>query len=126
MPSNQESSSTASRVRLLLADVIELVQVRLELFTVEARLETARLVWMLMLGAFAVVLLSFGLIFLSIFITVLLWDTHRELALAVFTALFLGGGFVLLMLARSRFKQGARMFEATRAELQRDKERMQP
>ena len=118
--------STAARVRGLLADVFELAQVRLELFTVEARQELSRLTWMAVMAALAVVFVSFGLIFLSIFITVLLWDTHRELALAVFTALFLGGGFVLLVLARSRFKQGARMFAATRAELQRDKERMQP
>ena len=85
-------ASTAARVRGLLADVIELAQVRFELFTVEAREELARLAGMAVMGALAVVFVSFGLIFLAIFLTVLLWDTHRLLALGIFTSLFLGGG----------------------------------
>ena len=72
-------ASTAARVRGLLADVIELAQVRFELFTVEAREELARLAGMAVMGALAVVFVSFGLIFLAIFLTVLLWDTHRVL-----------------------------------------------
>ncbi|HNI86044.1 MAG TPA: phage holin family protein, partial [Ottowia sp.] len=76
-----QDAGTAARLRALLADVVELVQVRLELFTVEAREELARLARMAVLGALAVVLLSFGLIFLALFLTVLLWDSQRLLAL---------------------------------------------
>ena len=50
-------ASTAARVRGLLADVIELAQVRFELFTVEAREELARLAGMAVMGALAVVAL---------------------------------------------------------------------
>ena len=67
---------------------------------------------------------SFGLIFLAIFLTVLLWDTHRLLALGIFTSLFLGGGLVLALLAWNKAKQGFRMFGATRSELQRDQDRL--
>ncbi|MFT3779571.1 MAG: phage holin family protein [Ottowia sp.] len=117
---------TAARVRGLLADVFELAQVRLELFTVEARQELSRLTWMAVMAALAVVFVSFGLIFLAIFLTVLLWDTQRLLALGVFTTLFLGGGLVLAGLAWQRARQGARMFAATRDELRRDQERLRP
>ena len=117
-------ASTAARVRGLLADVVELAQVRLELFTVEARQEASRLTWMAVLAALAVVFFSFGLIFLAVFITVMLWDTQRLLALGVFTALFLGGGLVLALLAAQRARQAARMFSATRDELRRDQERL--
>ncbi len=118
------SASTAARLRALLADVIELAQVRLELFTVEAREELARLAGMAAMGVLAVVLLSFGLIFLALFLTVLLWDAQRLLALGIFTALFLGGGGVLALVVRHQLQRGLRLFAATRDELQRDQERL--
>ena len=88
MASSSSDVNTAGRLRGLFADVIELAQVRLELFTVEARVELSRLTWLAVLGALAVVFVSFGLIFLAIFLTVLVWDTHRLVALGIFT--FLG------------------------------------
>ena len=124
MASSPSDVNTAGRLRGLFADVIELAQVRLELFTVEARVELSRLTWLAVLGALAVVFVSFGLIFLAIFLTVLVWDTHRLVALGIFTTLFLGGGLVLALLAWQRARQGARMFAASRDELRRDQERL--
>lgn len=117
-------AGTAARLRALLADVVELVQVRLELFTIEARQELARLAHMAALGALAVVLLSFGLIFLALFLTVLLWDSQRLLALGIFTTLFLGGGAGLVLWVRQQARHGLRMFAATRDELLRDQQRL--
>lgn len=119
-----EQPSTAKRVRGLVADVIELAQVRFELLTIEARQELLRLGQLAMFGTFAIVFLSFGLIFLAIFLTVLFWDTHRLVALGIFTALFLGGGVAFSVVAWARFKEGSRMFSATRDELQRDQDRL--
>ena len=117
-------ASTAARVRGLFADVIELAQVRFELFTVEARDELSRLARMAVMGALAVVFVSFGLIFLAIFLTVLLWDSQRLLALGVFTTLFLGGGAGLVLWVRQQARQGLQMFAATRDELLRDQQRL--
>ena len=117
-------AGTAARLRALLADVVELVQVRLELFTVEARQELARLAHVAALGALAVVLLSFGLIFLALFLTVLLWDSQRLLALGIFTTQFLGGGAGLVLWVRQQARHGLRMFAATRDELLRDQQRL--
>ena len=117
-------AARAARLRALLADVVELVQVRLELFTVEARQELARLAHVAALGALAVVLLSFGLIFLALFLTVLLWDSQRLLALGIFTTLFLGGGAGLVLWVRQQARHGLRMFAATRDELLRDQQRL--
>lgn len=124
MAASSSDASTSARVRGLFADVLELAQVRLELFTVEAREELSRLTWLAVLGSLAVVFVSFGLIFLSVFLTVLVWDTHRLVALGIFTTLFLGGGLVLALLAWQRARQGARMFFASRDELRRDQERL--
>lgn len=119
-----DDPSTAARVRGLLADVLELAQVRLELLTVEARQEFARLTSMAALAMLAAVFVGFGLVFLAVFLTVLLWDSQRLLTLGVFTVLFLGGGVALAVTVWLRARQGARMFAASREELRRDRERL--
>jgi uncharacterized membrane protein YqjE len=122
--SDDGDASTAARVRGLLADVSELAQVRLELFTLEARQELARLTWMAVLAALAAGFVGFGLVFLAGFLTVLWWDSQRLLALGVFTAIFLFSGLVLAAWLRAR--RGGQMFAATREELRRDHERLRP
>lgn len=120
------AEGTAARVRALLADLLELVAVRLELFGVEAREDLERVIAIAVQSALAVVLLSFGLIFLALFVTVLLWETHRLLALGVCTALFLGGGLVLGALAWRRVRGGLQLFRASLQELRRDREQLRP
>jgi uncharacterized membrane protein YqjE len=118
------AESSAARVRGVLADLLELAQVRLELLAIEAREDIARLATLLVQGVLALVLLSFGLIFLALLCTVLLWDTQRLLALAVFTTLFLGGGTVLAILAWRGLQSGLRLFRSSVDELRRDQERL--
>ncbi|TAN13576.1 MAG: hypothetical protein EPN34_01640 [Burkholderiaceae bacterium] len=120
------AEGTAARVRQLGADLLELVRVRLELLSVEAREDIAQLSALAVQGAFAIVLISFGLIFLALFITVWLWDTQRLLALGAFTLVFLGGGLVLGLLAMRRVRRGLRLFRTSIDELRRDSERLRP
>lgn len=118
------TESTATQVRQLLADLIELVQVRLELLAIEAREDVNRLLVTAAQAALAVVLLSFGLIFFAVFLTVMLWDSQRLLALGVFTTVFLGGGGLLGLLAWLRLRRGLQLFRTSRDELRRDQERL--
>jgi uncharacterized membrane protein YqjE len=119
-----DDSRTAARVRGLLADVAELAQVRLELFAVEARQDLARLAGLAGLAVLAAVFIAFGLVFLAVFLTVLLWDSQRLLALGVFTAFFLGGGAALAGVLWLRARRGVYLLSATREELRRDRERL--
>ncbi|MBS0405335.1 MAG: phage holin family protein [Proteobacteria bacterium] len=118
--------STATRLRQLLADAAELVQVRLELLSLEAREDIGQLLTLGVQAALAVVLLSFGLIFLALFLTVMLWDSQRLLALGIFSTAFLGGGVVLALLAWQRLRRGLRLFRASIQELRADRERLRP
>ena len=118
------SDSTLTRVRQLLADGVELVQVRLELLSLEAREDIGQLLTLGVQAALAVVLLSFGLIFLALFLTVMLWDSQRLLALGIFTTAFLGGGGVLGLLAWQRLRRGLRLFRSSIQELRADRERL--
>ena len=116
--------STATRLRHLLADAAELLQVRLELLGLEAREDIGQLLTLGVQAALAVVLLSFGLIFLALFLTVMLWDSQRLLALGIFTTAFLGVGAVLTLLAWQRLRRGLRLFRASIQELRADRERL--
>lgn len=93
---------TASRpgllgsLRNLLAHGLELAQVRLELLLTELEEEKTRLLKLLAYGAAALLLLMMGLVFLAVFITVLLWDEHRLLALGLCSFFFLGTGLLAL------------------------------
>lgn len=116
----------ARSLRGLAATLLGLAQVRLELLSVEAREEALRLGEILLYGAIALTMLSVGVAFLAIFLTVLLWDSHRLLALAVFATLFLSGGIVAAWVARDRVRQGSRLFAESIRELQKDRTKLEP
>ena len=113
-------------LRGLLVRLIDLGQVRLELASVEVRAEAVRLGELVMYGLIAGVMLSLGLGFLAILITVILWDNNRLLALGVFAAIFLTLGVVAGLMARARLNQSSSIWSATVEELERDKESLRP
>ncbi len=112
----------SSSLKGLAATVLELLQLRLELLSVEAQEEVLRVGALLVYGAVAVAFLSLGVVFLALLITVALWDSHRVLALALFTGLFLLMGGVAAWLARERVRSGTRLFSASVEELRQDRE----
>ena len=71
-------------------------------------------------------LLSLGLVFFSVLVTVLLWDSHRTLVLALFTALFLTLGVVGVFMARAAWSRSRQWFAASLGELRQDEDRLQP
>ncbi|MBU0751611.1 MAG: phage holin family protein [Gammaproteobacteria bacterium] len=116
----------AASLRSLLGNGLGLLQTRLELLSVEAQEEKAHLFALLGFGAAAFVLLSFGLMFLAVLVTVLLWESHRLLALAAFTAVFLTGGLVALVIALRLSRRPPKLFAASIAELVQDRAALQP
>lgn len=107
-----------------MAGFLSLLRVRLELFTVEAREEVLRLGELLLLGVLAVAFFSLGVGFLSVLITVALWDSHRLLALAIFSTGFLVLAAVAAVGVRRKFCQGTPLFAASLQELQQDESRL--
>lgn len=116
----------ARSLRGLVGTVLGLAQVRLELLSVEAREEALRLGEILLYGAIAFTLLSVGIVFVAILLTVLLWETQRLLALAVFATLFLTTGAIAAVFARSRIRQGSRLFAESIRELSQDRAQLDP
>ena len=104
----------------LLGTSVTLLHNRLELLGVELAEERVRLFSLLAYGGAAFLCLAAGLIFLAVFLTVVMWDSNRLLALGVFSALFLGAGIASLMLTMSLARSGSKLFSASLAELRRD------
>lgn len=108
-------------LRNLLAHGLELAQVRLELFLTELEEEKNRLLKLLAFGAAALLLLFVGLVFAAIFITVLLWDEHRLLALGLCSAFFLATGALALGAAWVQSQRRSQLLSASLDELAQDR-----
>ncbi len=100
---------------------LALLQTRLELLAVEIQEEKTRSVSLAAYSVATVILLGAGAIFLAAFITVLLWDSNRLLALGILSALFLGGGLVCLSIVRRLATTPSGLFAGSLAELAKDR-----
>lgn len=118
--------SLGSRLRDYAAGALGILQTRLELLATELQEEKLRLGTLLGYAATAFFFLGFGAVLLALFLTVLLWDSHRLLALGVFTAVFLAIGIIAALAAARIGRQGTRLFSASIAELAQDREMIRP
>lgn len=117
------SSSPAglfASLRGFAATSVAVLRTRLELLRLEAREEVGRLVGLVAWAVAAVLLGIVGTTYFAVFLTVLLWETHRMLALGVFAALFLGAAIGAIMVATRLARRESQLFAASLAELRRD------
>lgn len=102
--------------------LVELAQVRLELFGTELEAEKLRIFDALLQAIIAVVLLGLALVLALGFVVLLFWEGHRLAAVGVLTLLFAGAGAALLLRARHALKtRDGGPFALTLGELQRDR-----
>lgn len=114
-----------ARLRGYAAGTLGILQTRLELLATEVEEEKLRLGTLLGYAAAAFFFLGFGVVLLALFLTVLLWDSHRLLALGVFTAVFLAIGILAALAAARSGRQGSRLFAASISELAQDRDMIQ-
>lgn len=101
---------------------LALVSNRLELLGVELAEERVRVLALLGFGAVAFIALGAGLVFFAMFVTVLLWDHNRLLALGAFSAIFIGAGLIALRSALGYARMKSPLFAASLAELRKDRD----
>lgn len=117
---------TAGGLKAWALDGVRWARVRLELLGLEAREHTSDALLLMLTSLAALVLLSLGLVFFSLLVTVLLWESHRTLVLALFTALFFTLGAVFVFMARAAWRRSRQWFAASLGELRQDEERLKP
>lgn len=122
----ERSAGLLASSRRLLAGVLELVQTRLEIVSGEFEEERERLQELVVYGLMSLWLISFGVIFLTLLVVVLLWEEHRYAVLGAFAALYLGLGAYALAVVRRKLRERPRLFAATIAELKKDRQSLTP
>ena len=98
------------------------LQTRLELFAVELKEEKLRAGSFLFETVLAALFVGFGIVFLAVFLTVLLWDEPRLLVLGITTTGLFVAGVWFASPAPARLRSGSRLFAPSLAELAQDRE----
>ena len=116
---------TGAGLRQRLDLLLQSAQTRLELLGLELQQEKLRLARLLLGTVLAALLLGFALVFALIWLTVALWDTHRQLGLGLATVIALLLGVGAAGIAARAWASGSELFSASLAELERDRRALQ-
>ena len=122
----ERATGLFASLRNFAATLTAVAQTRLELLANEVEEEKLRFGQLLLFGSIALFCLAVGSVFLAIFITVLLWESHRLLVLGGLAALFFSLGGVAVVMFRARASAGSRLFSASLAELGKDRQQLLP
>ncbi len=109
-------------LRRLLATVIGIAQTRLALLANEVQEETLRLRRLVVLGFAAVFCLILGVILATGYLILLLWEAYGIGALGVFAGLYLAAGVAIGYYVYRQSLQRSRLFQASLAELGKDRD----
>jgi uncharacterized membrane protein YqjE len=107
-------------LRRLSASLLALGRIRLELLAIEVQEEKERVAQLLLWAVLAALLAGFGLLMAVLFITVMLWDSHRLLALAGGTVLLVAGAVAAVRQVRRLTAMPASLFQSSLSELRQD------
>ena len=108
----------------LAATLLAIAQTRLELFSTELEEEWLRLISILKWVLVALFCAALGVIFAALFVVFALWPTHPLLALGIPAALFILVGVLAWRVVEGKIKSKPRMFAASLAELDKDREHL--
>lgn len=111
-------------LKALAGSLIGIVHTRLELLSNDIAENWAHLTELLVLGLVALFCLGVGVVLLAILIAVAFWESHRLVALGGLTGFFLIVGAGLAWLAMHKARTRPRLFEASLAELSKDRQQL--
>lgn len=109
-------------LRQLLAQIIELVQVRLELITTELAGEVQRAVRLLVWAFVALLFGALGLLLGAVTLIIALWEESRVMASVLVTSGFLGVAAIAVWNVWRGIHTRPRLLSATLDELRRDRD----
>ncbi len=113
-------------LRRLLATLLAIAQTRLALLANEVQEETLRLQRLIVLAFAAVFFLALGVLLGTCYFILLLWENHGLAIIGVFALLYIGAGVVFGLYVYRKSLERTRLFQASLAELGKDRERLSP
>ncbi len=108
----------------LLATFTEILHTRLDILSTEMEEEVVRFKELLLYGLVALFFLGLGVVFASLYVVVVYWETHRLTVLAGFAVLYLISGVVAARVVQRKLNSRSRLLSATMAELRKDRDRL--
>jgi uncharacterized membrane protein YqjE len=111
-----------SSIKGLASTGASIAQTRLELLSVDVQIARSKFISLLVMIIAALFFLFFGLVMLALLIVIYSWETDRMLALGLLTSAFLIIGFILVLLITQSLRKMPKLFEASIAELAKDRE----
>ena len=112
-------------IRNLAASLVAHLHTRLELFATEFAEEKLRLTSLLFSAVLALFFTFMTLVLAVLFVLAAYWDTpYRLHAVAILAVLFLAGAGITGGVVRAKLKSRPRLFEASLAELYKDRQQL--
>jgi len=111
-------------VRNLAATAVAIVRTRLELLANEIQEEGLRLRQLALFAFAALFCLALGVLLLTLLVIAAYWDENRLAVIGGLAVFYLALAFVLGLAAQRRAAARPRLFEASLAELKKDRERL--
>ena len=111
-----------SSIKNLVSTGTSIAQTRLELISVDVQIARSKLIGLLVMIVSALFFLFFGLVMLALFIVIYSWESDRMMALGLLTGAFLSIGLVFALLIMQSLRTMPKLFEASIAELAKDRE----
>jgi len=105
----------------LFSTAASIAQTRLELLSADLQIARSKFIGILVLILFSLFFLFFGLVMLALFIVIYSWESNRMLALGLLTGGFLSIGLIFSLIVLRSLKTMPKLFEATIAELDKDR-----
>ena len=113
-----------SSLKNLVSTGASIAQTRLELISTDVQIARAKFLSLLVMIIFALFFLFFGLVMLALLIVIFSWETDRIFALSLLTGGFLSVGIILALVVLRSLKTMPKLFEATIAELSKDRQEL--
>ena len=111
-------------MRTLAGTVLAIGRTRLELLSTELEEERLRLGSMLLWALAALLCAGVGVVLVTLLFVVVLWDSHRLLALGIPAFLFLLGAAWSWRVVLAKARSKPRLFSSSLAELSKDREQL--
>jgi uncharacterized membrane protein YqjE len=123
-PGSGRRGGLSESLRVLTATLLAIAHTRLELLSTELE---EQWVWLSSMVAWALVGLfcaGLGVVLATLFVVLVLWDTHRLLALGIPAILFILGAALAWLVVRGKARAKPRLFAASLTELSKDREEL--
>lgn len=120
-----ESGGLMGSAKRLLDTLLEIIATRLELLSNELQEERLRLTRMLFFAFGALFFFGMAVLILTFLLVVLFWDEHRLAVLLMLGVFFFLAGWLMAMLYRQQSRARPRLFSASLAELNADRQQLE-